>query len=292
MSEPEEGAATCKVVLIGESGVGKTSIISRYTNNTFKSQLMSTPGANFVTKNIILEDENQSIKFEIWDTAGQERYRALAKVFYKNAAVCVLVYDITRKTSFNELKNYWYKENKMNSNEIEEMTTKMNKMDEILNKNIFNNPVKEANEKMRKELLEFKKIFNKNLEELSKKIEGGNIKTNISKENNEAVEDLKTALEHKTYQVEILKKEFTKYEEKAEDEGLAFAKELNAIYKRTSAKVAQGGLIDELFKDIGKKFLHPDSEITSNMTNEELKNKGEKLQREKIKNEQKKRNCC
>ena len=99
----------------------------------------------------------------------------------------------------------------MNSNEIEEMTTKMNKMDEILNKNIFNNPVKETNEKMRKELLEFKKIFNKNLEELSKKIEGGNIKTNISKENNEAVEDLKTALEHKTYQVEILKKEFTKY---------------------------------------------------------------------------------
>ena len=76
---------------------------------------MSTPGANFVTKNIILEDENQSIKFEIWDTAGQERYRALAKVFYKNAAVCVLVYDITRKTSFNELKNYWYKEIKENA---------------------------------------------------------------------------------------------------------------------------------------------------------------------------------
>ena len=79
----EEGAQTCKVVLIGESGVGKTSIISRYITNTFKSQLMSTPGANFVTKNVIMEDENQSIKFEIWDTAGQERYRALAKVFYK-----------------------------------------------------------------------------------------------------------------------------------------------------------------------------------------------------------------
>ena len=72
------------------------------------------------------------------------------------------------------------------------------------------------------------------------------------------------------------------FEEVTKDEGLAFAKELNAIYKRTSAKVAQGGLIDELFKDIGKKFLHPDSEITSNMTNEELKNKGEKLQKEKI----------
>ena len=115
MADSQEGALTCKVVLIGESGVGKTSIISRYINNTFKSQLMSTPGANFVTKNVIMEDDNQSIKFEIWDTAGQERYRALAKVFYKNAAVCVLVYDITRKTSFNELKNYWYKEIKENA---------------------------------------------------------------------------------------------------------------------------------------------------------------------------------
>ena len=113
----EEGALTCKVVLLGESGVGKTSIISRYTSNIFKSQLMSTPGANFVTKNIIVEDQNQSIKFEIWDTAGQERYRSLAKVFYKNAAVCVLVYDITRRTSFEELKNYWIKELKENTPE-------------------------------------------------------------------------------------------------------------------------------------------------------------------------------
>ena len=106
----------------------------------------------------------------------------------------------------------------MNSNEIEEMTSKMNKMDEILKKNIFNNPVKEANEKIRKELLEFKNIFKKNLEELSSKIEGGNIKANINKESNEEINDLKTALEHKTYQVEILKKEFTKYENKAEEQ--------------------------------------------------------------------------
>ena len=111
----EEGAINCKVVLLGESGVGKTSIISRYINNTFKSQLMSTPGANFVTKNVIMEDENKTIKFEIWDTAGQERYRSLAKVFYKNAAVCVLVYDITRKTSFDAIKNYWVKELKENA---------------------------------------------------------------------------------------------------------------------------------------------------------------------------------
>ena len=106
----------------------------------------------------------------------------------------------------------------MESKEIEEITAKMNTMDEILKKNIFNNPVKEANEKIRKELLEFKEIFKKNLSDLSKQVEGGKIKSNINAGNNEEINDLKTALEHKTYQVEILKKEFTKYEEKAEEQ--------------------------------------------------------------------------
>ena len=106
----------------------------------------------------------------------------------------------------------------MKAEEILEMNSKMNKMDEILNKNIFNNPIKESNEKIRKELLEFKKIFAKNMDELSKKIEGGNINVNINKEGNEEVNDLKIALEHKNYQVEILKKEFTIYEEKAEEQ--------------------------------------------------------------------------
>ena len=109
----DEGATNCKVVLLGESGVGKTSIISRYISNTFGNRKPTT-GANFVTKTILLEDENKSIKFELWDTAGQERYRSLAKVFYKNAAVCVLVYDITRKSSFEELKLFWIKELKEN----------------------------------------------------------------------------------------------------------------------------------------------------------------------------------
>ena len=104
----------------------------------------------------------------------------------------------------------------MDSKEIEEINSKMAKMDEILNKNIFNNPVKEANEKIRKELLEFKEIFKKNLFDLSKQIKTGNIQSNNKPESNEEINDLKTALEHKTYQVEILKKEFTKYEEKAE----------------------------------------------------------------------------
>ena len=113
----EKESIICKVVLIGESGVGKTSIISRYTTNTFKENLMATPGANFLTKLVPFKEEKESIKFEIWDTAGQEKYRSLAKVFYKNAAACVLVYDITNKKSFDELKNYWISEIKENSSQ-------------------------------------------------------------------------------------------------------------------------------------------------------------------------------
>ena len=108
MSEDGE-ANTCKVVLLGESGVGKTCIISRYTNNTFEDNIMSTTGASYCGKAMTFDEYGgKTIKFEIWDTAGQEKYRALTKIFYKDAAVAILVYDITRKDSFDEIKNYWY----------------------------------------------------------------------------------------------------------------------------------------------------------------------------------------
>ena len=105
-----EGIESFKVVLVGESGVGKTSIIHRYINNVFNPGISSTGGANFTTKRMKFEEEKNTIKFEIWDTAGQERFRSLAKVFYKNAAICVLVYDITRKETFEELEKFWVEE--------------------------------------------------------------------------------------------------------------------------------------------------------------------------------------
>ena len=105
---------TCKVVLLGEAGVGKTSIISRYVSNTFSDVLMSTTGASFATKKLEIDSEHK-IKFQIWDTAGQERFRSLAKIFYQNAAVAVLVYDITRRDSFEKLKEFWIKELKDNA---------------------------------------------------------------------------------------------------------------------------------------------------------------------------------
>ena len=107
----------CKTILIGEAGVGKTSIIARYINNKYEEGIMSTHGANYISKNVEFEEYNESINFQIWDTAGQEKYRGLTKIFYKDAKIIILVYDISSRKSFEEIKNYWYKQIMENSNE-------------------------------------------------------------------------------------------------------------------------------------------------------------------------------
>lgn len=100
-----------KVVLLGETAVGKSCLISRFINNTFLSNFVPTMGSCFSTKELCFEEFNKKrIKLEVWDTAGQEKYRSIAKMFYKEASVAILVYDITREESFQELKNFWYKE--------------------------------------------------------------------------------------------------------------------------------------------------------------------------------------
>ena len=95
-----------KIVLIGESGVGKTSIISQFIDQIFQDDQQSTIGGTFSTKTIKCSN-GKILKFEIWDTAGQERYRSVTKMFYKDADAAILVYDVTSKYSFEQLKRYW-----------------------------------------------------------------------------------------------------------------------------------------------------------------------------------------
>ena len=116
MADDEENDEyiTCKIVLLGESGVGKTSIISRYVSNKFSEVLMSTTGASFATKKVEI-DQDHKIKFQIWDTAGQERFRSLAKIFYQNASVAILVYDITKRKTFEKIREIWIEEIKNNA---------------------------------------------------------------------------------------------------------------------------------------------------------------------------------
>ena len=103
-----------KVVLVGESGVGKTSMITQFIDQIFQEDQQSTTGGTFSTKDVIC-DGSKILRFEIWDTAGQEKYRSLTTMFYKDANAAVMVYDVTRAESFEELKNYWAKQIKENS---------------------------------------------------------------------------------------------------------------------------------------------------------------------------------
>ena len=106
---------TIKIVLLGETSVGKTSIISRFASNSFNPNTLSSLSAQFVSKTV--EIDGTSLKLDLWDTAGQEKYRALAKIFYKDARVIIFVYDITNEKTFEEIKNYWYNETKENVEE-------------------------------------------------------------------------------------------------------------------------------------------------------------------------------
>ena len=113
----ENDNITCKVVLVGDTGVGKTCIIQRYVNNDYSDTNESTVASTYTYKVVQYPEYKKSISFDIWDTAGQELYRAVAKNFYLNASIGILVYDIRRKQSFESIKNYWYEQLKESGEE-------------------------------------------------------------------------------------------------------------------------------------------------------------------------------
>ena len=144
MSEPE----SIKVVLVGESGVGKTSIIQQFTAKKFDPHRETSLSAQFISKTVNFQDLGKEIKFDIWDTVGQEKYRSLAKIFYKDAKVIVFVYDITTEYSFNELKNYWYEETRSNTDGSPILAVVGNKIDLYKDQKVSNNDGKEFAEKI------------------------------------------------------------------------------------------------------------------------------------------------
>lgn len=99
-----------KLVFLGESAVGKSSIIQRFTRNIFDEYQNATIGAAFISRVFdIPDDENEyrtKVKYEIWDTAGQERYKALTPMYYRNAQVAVVVFDLTDRASFDRAKHW------------------------------------------------------------------------------------------------------------------------------------------------------------------------------------------
>ncbi|KAL7087101.1 hypothetical protein ACP275_13G044900 [Erythranthe tilingii] len=96
-----------KLVLIGDSGVGKSNLLSRFTKNEFNLESKSTIGVEFATRSIHID--GKIIKAQIWDTAGQERYRAITSAYYRGAVGALLVYDVTRRSTFENVIR-WLKE--------------------------------------------------------------------------------------------------------------------------------------------------------------------------------------
>ena len=96
-----------KVIIIGDTGVGKSNILSRYVKDEFSSNSKSTVGVELGIK--FLKIKNTNTKIQIWDTAGQERYKAITSSYFKGSNGCFIVYDITSESSFNNIEN-WYAE--------------------------------------------------------------------------------------------------------------------------------------------------------------------------------------
>ncbi|XP_066135340.1 ras-related protein Rab-18 isoform X2 [Saccopteryx bilineata] len=100
----EDVLTTLKILIIGESGVGKSSLLLRFTDDTFDPELAATIGVDFKVKTISV-DGNKA-KLAIWDTAGQERFRTLTPSYYRGAQGVILVYDVTRRDTFVKLDNW------------------------------------------------------------------------------------------------------------------------------------------------------------------------------------------
>uniref|UniRef100_A0A0N4ZWN7 Ras-related protein Rab-7b n=1 Tax=Parastrongyloides trichosuri TaxID=131310 RepID=A0A0N4ZWN7_PARTI len=102
-----------KIVVLGDSGVGKTAIMNRFAENYYSDCYKSTIGADFRSKDVTID--GVSVTLQIWDTAGQERYKSLGVAFYRGADCCILVYDVTNSKSFSRIE-YWKEEFLFQSN--------------------------------------------------------------------------------------------------------------------------------------------------------------------------------
>ena len=99
-----------KILIIGQAGTGKSSLTARYTDDTFYPNTCSTIGIDFRVKTIKIGNEYETpnlIKLQIWDTAGQERFNAIVSAFYRNVTGVLVIFDLTSRESFEEVKNRW-----------------------------------------------------------------------------------------------------------------------------------------------------------------------------------------
>ena len=217
----EQDAQPVKVVLLGESGVGKTSIITQFISKKFNQRCPTSVSAQFISKIMKFPEYSKNLKFDIWDTVGQEKYRSLTKIFYKDADIIIFVYDITTEFSFKAIKDYWYKETKEHTDIEPILALAANKIDLYKDEQITNSDGKE------------------------------------------------------------------------------YADEINAIFQNTSALSNTG--IDNLFENLGRKFIDPDFDYKNPGKETKRKNQSKNIINERKKGDNKinlkdvskeKKKCC
>lgn len=197
-----------KIILSGDSGVGKTSILAKFCSNKFETDISSTIGIEFATKIMDVHDsklnEDVKVKLQIWDTAGQEKYNALTSVYYRNAAIVVIVYDVTRYNTFNSAVNYWAKQAKDYADKDVILILVGNKADLFHIKAVESSQAEEISKMFKMHLMEtspkedynIDKLFNLIAELSYQKFNDGKYDiNNISKEiNKEIIEEKKNKL--------------------------------------------------------------------------------------------------
>jgi Ras-related protein Rab-21 len=114
----DERAIEAKIVLLGDAGTGKTSLVKRFVEDSFSKDEMTTVGAAFMTKRMVIG--SYKLKLQIWDTAGQERFRSMTPMYYRGASAAILVYDITSMKSFAAVKSWVLELNDNKDSEEEE----------------------------------------------------------------------------------------------------------------------------------------------------------------------------
>ena len=180
----------CKVILVGDSGVGKTCIINKYLNQ-YNLDVKTTINTSFYTKIEIID--NYKIIFQIWDTVGQEKYRSLNSLFFKDAHICILVYDITKEESYNNIKDYWYESVITNGSEGIILGIAGNKSDLYEYEKVDKNEVKEFSKEINS-VLRFTSAKNNCLidelfDELGKKFVNSNFMKDIRENCSDNIEE-------------------------------------------------------------------------------------------------------
>ena len=189
-----------KIMVIGETRVGKTSLIKKYTKNTFGGVYLTTVGIDFQEK--IINSEGKVVKIQIWDTAGQDRFRNIAKNYFHTSDGFLLVYDITCRESFDKL-NFWYEQIKLNAPEHTKCMVIGNKCD-----------LEEKREISKEEGDNFSKEQNIKFYETSAK-EGINVNIIFQELSNEIIKDIKKNGQKNKSSSQFLKKNNTKQKKKA-----------------------------------------------------------------------------